>query len=351
MHIAAFVTSHGFGHAARASAVLAALLRLRPSARIDLFTTVPPWFFFQSLPRGAVRYHLALVDPGLLQKTPFREDIPATLRLYRDLYPVTLRRLDGWARRLRSFGCSAVLCDIAPLGILAAERTGLPSILVENFTWDWILGAAPGAAPARRLLHDAFSRATLRIRARPACGPVRGTARVPPIARTPKLSRRRVRDALAIPAGSPMILMTLAQGARWIERDRTCTFVLAGRSALPAPRHPRVRVLRPHAFYHPDLIHAADAVAGKIGYSTLAEACVAGTPFGFIPRDSFRESAVLERHLRGRRLGVRIEQERFERGDWSRELEELLACRRAPEPNGAAAAAGLLLEAAEGYRT
>ena len=29
-------------------------------------------------------------------------------------------------------------------------------------------------------------------------------------------------------------------------------------------------------FYHPDLIHAADVVVGKLGYSTLAEAWAAG---------------------------------------------------------------------------
>lgn len=341
MHIAAFVTSHGFGHAARASAVLAALLRLRPETRIDLFTTVPRWFFDQSLPRAAVRYHRALVDPGLIQKTVFREDVPATLRLYRDLYPPAPRRLDALARRIR--GCRAVLCDIAPLGILAAERAGLPSVLVENFTWDWILGAVPGALPARRFLRDAFSRAGVRIRARPACGPDRGTARVPPIARTPRLSRRRVREALGIPSRAPMVLVTSIQAARWVDADSRCFFVLAGRSSMPPVRHPRVRALAPDAFYHPDLINAADAVAGKIGYSTLAEACVTGTPFGFVPRDSFRESAVLERHLRGR--GVRIEQNRFERGDWARELEALLVCRPAPEPNGAEAAARLILGA------
>ena len=57
--------------------------------------------------------------------------------------------------------------------------------------------------------------------------------------------------------------------------------------------------LLPHrsGFFHPDLVQAADAVVGKIGYSTLAETCRARIPYGFVPRAGFRESAVLGRWL------------------------------------------------------
>ena len=49
MHrIAYFITPHGFGHAARASAVMNAVSDIAPSVSFDIFTTVPKWFFEDS---------------------------------------------------------------------------------------------------------------------------------------------------------------------------------------------------------------------------------------------------------------------------------------------------------------
>jgi UDP-N-acetylglucosamine:LPS N-acetylglucosamine transferase len=52
-----------------------------------------------------------------------------------------------------------------------------------------------------------------------------------------------------------------------------------------------------HNFFHPDLVHASDLVAGKVGYSTIAEVYSAQIPFLFIPRKNFRESEYLERFI------------------------------------------------------
>ena len=42
--IAWFVSPHGFAHAARASAVITAMLARRPGLRFDLYTSLPSWF-------------------------------------------------------------------------------------------------------------------------------------------------------------------------------------------------------------------------------------------------------------------------------------------------------------------
>ena len=106
-------------------------------------------------------------------------------------------------------------------------------------------------------------------------------------------------------------------------------------------------LLLPHhsSFYHPDLVTAADAVVGKIGYSTLAETCRAGIPYGFVPRAGFRESAVLARWLRGRGRGLRIDPAAFASGAWVRRVPELLAIGRARGrfTDGAREAASLIL--------
>ena len=78
IHITYFVSPHGFGHAARASAVMEALHRINPAICFDIYTTVPRWFFQESL-SGPYAYSTMLTDVGLVQQTPFQENLPATL--------------------------------------------------------------------------------------------------------------------------------------------------------------------------------------------------------------------------------------------------------------------------------
>ena len=56
MRIAYFVTPHGFGHAARAAAVMVALQEIDPAIQFDIFTQVPRWFFQDSLVRDVHYY-------------------------------------------------------------------------------------------------------------------------------------------------------------------------------------------------------------------------------------------------------------------------------------------------------
>ena len=48
MKYAFFVTSHGFGHASRASAVMDALSLRDPQARFEIFSGTPEWLFLDS---------------------------------------------------------------------------------------------------------------------------------------------------------------------------------------------------------------------------------------------------------------------------------------------------------------
>ncbi len=47
--IAYFISPHGFGHAARAAAVMEATYEMDPAIRFEIFTQVPRWFFHDSL--------------------------------------------------------------------------------------------------------------------------------------------------------------------------------------------------------------------------------------------------------------------------------------------------------------
>ena len=134
LRIGCCITPHGFGHAARAAAVVEAVGRQVP-VELVVVTSVPKWFFTDSL-SVPFQYCPLTTDIGLIQTNSLCEDLPATIRALDSFYPVSRERVVRLIQLF--FGCDLILCDIAPLGIVAAQGLGIPSVLIENFTWDWI---------------------------------------------------------------------------------------------------------------------------------------------------------------------------------------------------------------------
>ncbi len=94
-------------------------------------------------------------------------------------------------------------------------------------------------------------------------------------------------------------------------------------------------------------MQAADAILGKAGYGSVAEALVHGTRFLTLPRRDFREIPLLEAGLARHGCALRLPREDFEAGRWRAPLDALFA-RPAPLPapasNGAEVLAQALLE-------
>jgi hypothetical protein len=215
--VAVFVSPHGYGHAARACALMQALSDLGAAARFEILTLVPEWFFTSSLtcPFG---YHAVLTDIGLVQRTPLAEDLDATLKRLEEFLPFDEALLEGLVRRFERLGCRFVICDISPLGLAAARKAGIPSILIENFTWDWIYEpyakSRPGFSRVIGLLTKLFGLATSRIQTEPVCRPEPRFPSVAPLSRAPREPRAAVRARLGLPSEAPMVLVTMG-GLPW----------------------------------------------------------------------------------------------------------------------------------------
>ncbi len=356
-NIAFFISPHGFGHASRSCAVIDAVQRRSPGARFELFTTVPEWFFELSLDQP-VGYHPVMTDLGLVQKNSLEEDLPETVRRLRAWIPFREQQLDELATAVTDAGCELVVCDVSPLGLAVARHAAKPSLLIENFTWDWIYRgyatAEPALAEIAALLSEIFDGADQRIQTEPLCQPVDGALQVPPVARPRREDRDSVRRRLRIPPEAPVVMVTMG-GVEWtydgiearlaqMPGDRW--LVVPG--ASQEPRHLGRAILLPHRsdFYHPDLIHAADAVIGKLGYSTVAEVYDAGLPFGYVPRPIFPESPPVEAWVRDHLPCRRIDAESFVSWGWLDEIDPLLELPRGQidPPGGADTIAQRLLE-------
>jgi isopentenyldiphosphate isomerase len=337
VHIACFVSSHGFGHAARSSAVMNAIYEQWPYVYFEIFTETPEWFFSQSL-QAPFACHQVKTDVGLVQTSALRFDLNKTIAALDVFLPFENQILDELADILHKRDCQLIIADISPLGIAVGRRAGITSVLIENFTWDWIYDAYQAAD--RRLaghaayLAEIFAAADHHIQTDPVCDSKTAAFRAPPIARSPGRPPDETRERLGLSAKDKMVLITMGgipETFSFLDRldrfDPEIHFVAPGAFA-ELPVHGRklnqVTLLpRASAFYHPDLVHAADAVVGKIGYSTLAEVCCAGVPFGYIPRQDFRESAVLGAYVQEKMRGLPISEEAFISGDWLHCVHEL----------------------------
>lgn len=330
---------------------MAAIVSRMPDVRFDIYTRVPRWFFEGSL-RGGFSYHSLVTDVGLVQETALEADISATVRALREFLPFDERRITELAARLQKMHTDLVMCDIAPLGIAAARTAGIPSLLIENFTWDWIYEAYraenAGIEPYIRYLRDRFAEADHHVQTEPICNPSDVDITVPPIRRSPRASPEVIRRQLDIPLDASVVLITMG-GVPWqytfleyLASYPDVYFVVPGVAASrPAPEN--VRLLpRDADVYHPDLIEASDVVIGKAGYSTVAEVYHAGLPFGYVLRPAFRESSVMEAFIEEHMYGIALEAAAFADGRWLRRLSALLAlprtCRR--RPNGDEEVAG-----------
>lgn len=333
-NLAFFITSHGFGHASRASAVINALASINKQYSFTIVTSIPEWFLQRSL-EVPFEYLRLETDVGLIQQSPMHENLEATFQTLDSFYPISDENIHFIGRLLKRNNVSAVCCDIAPMGIEIGRALDLPSILIENFTWDWILSGYPEYR--KRLqshinyFEDVFTTADLHLQAQPNCNIVDTATTVEPISRKPRSTVEHTRDELNVDINEPLVMITMGgikdstdYLAQLSDYDRYRFLIPGGGDEYTADGN---LILLPHhsRFYHPDLIRASDAIVGKLGYSTLAEVYHADIPFLYVPRPTFPESPPMEAFVNEHMISRRIDSNTFKSCNWVEHLPEVLS--------------------------
>ena len=349
--IAFFISPHGFGHAARAASVMEALAEIESPILFDIFTTVPAWFFNHSNTFD-FRYHSLLTDIGLVQMNPFQEDLPATVQHLKNFLPFDQAQIAPVAEKIRHMQSELVICDIAPMGLLIAREADVPSVLIENFTWDWIYQGfeEAGLHEFNQYLQSIFAKATCHIQTQPICNPAAVDFTAGPASRKIKTPSGEIRQRLGISASGKVIIITaggVPKNYGFIEKLKTQTathFIIPGASNSVHIQDNLILLPENSEFFHPDLVNACDAVIGKAGYSTIAEVYQAGIPFGYSARAHYRESEPLVSFIENKMHGFAIGQSEFNNGDWIHRIADLLALPRVQRntSNGAGQIAGFI---------
>jgi len=348
-NICCFISPHGFGHATRTIAVLEALHKLVPDLHAHLFSTVQEALFTPlSLP---YTYRQITTDIGLIQTTALSVSKRLTTHALESLIPFAPDIVTRCMTECKS--SRLIVCDISVLGIIIGKRLGIPSVLVENFTWDWIYSRLSEPAPALARVSDYFSnlygQADYRIQTEPVCRSVLCDLTSYPVARSIKSSAAQTRAALGA-QGRKIVLITMGgiphelPFISLLKNYPEYLFVLAGQSRPGSYGDNVMMLLSDSGFHHPDLINAAHLLVCKTGYSTIAECTQTATPVCAVSRSDFAESAVLEKFIRQQLNGTTIEQNEFNSGSWLDKLPHLQTSRSRFPQNGADQIASFLAQ-------
>jgi hypothetical protein len=330
--------------------------RLNREVEFHVYAKTPRWFFEDSL-SGPWKYHPLLTDIGFVQKNPLEIDLPETLSRLDRFYPADPAVVADLAYAVSKRRCGLIVCDIAPLGIEVAKAAGIPSVLIENFTWDWLYEhyrhREPGLSRHIHHLGKLFRGADFHVQTEPVCRREDADLVTGPVNRKTTMSRSEVRGRLGISSREKMVLLTMGgirdrnDSLELLEALQKVRFIVPGASTRAAKQKGNLTLL-PHRsdYFHPDLVAASDALVGKVGYSTLAETYGGGVPFGYIVRRDCRESQVLVSFVKTNMRGMLIAEEEFYNGAWVSRLDDLLALPRVPRKalKGAGEIAGFLLK-------
>jgi hypothetical protein len=320
--VVAYVSGHGFGHAAREVEILR---RLPADIPLVVKSASPEWFWRQEV-RRPFEFVADAFDVGCVQHDSIRIDNSATLAAWQAVDARNREREGAEAEDLRRRGARVVVSDVAAFPLVLADRLGIPAVLIANFTWADIyaefIGEEPGFAAVVEDLTEQYRRTTLCL----------DTDLALPMPYLPRKERVGLvcrpghprRDELlahlgpAAAVGKRLALVYLGSWGYPLAYERLESFRDWHFLSLDAPPVPVANwsVVPRDLMGHPDMVASVDLVVSKPGYGIVAECLSLGTPFLYCPRPGFAEYAAMDAVLSAWPGGLPVSQEAFLSLEW-----------------------------------
>jgi len=344
--IAFYISGHGFGHASRQIEIINALGALRPDITLVVRTSAARWLFDRTVRVPIVLVH-GECDTGVVQIDSLRLDEPETIRRAAEFYAGLDARVRSETELLAAHEVRFVVSDAPPLACAAAAAANIPSVVVSNFTWDWIyegygaaLEAAPDLLPAVRAAYRHAS-AAWRMPMHGGFATFDEIVDIPFVARHARYDRDPVRRTLNLPVDRPLVLSSFGgYGVNGLDVTRLDCLddygvILTHRTAddridAPSGIHQISEAdLYGSGLHYEDLVAACDVVATKPGYGIIAECIANRTGILYTSRGRFVEYDVMVREMpRFLRCG-HIDHDDLFGGRWRRSLDAII---HAPPP-------------------
>lgn len=357
-----YVSGHGFGHASREIEVINAVAPRLPGWEIVVRSAASRWLFDRTA-RPPVTLLDSPCDTGVVQFDSLRLHEDETIRAADAFYAQLPHLVAHELTYLRRHDARLVVSDAPPLACAAAAAHGIPSVVLSNFTWDWIykayaapLATAPHLIPT---MEDAYRHAAAAWRL-PLHGGFETFDRVidvPFVARHATLPRDEVRRRLGLPVDARLALSSFGgyglQGFDLAALDCTDGWqvVVTGRGGAPVQVPRCVQFIDDNAVYdkgmlYEDLVAAVDVVVTKPGYGIVSECIANRTALLYTSRGRFAEYDVMVEQMPRFLRCEYIDLESLLAGRWRESLDRVSRKPPAPErpdTNGAEVIAGMIL--------
>ena len=296
--VAFYISGHGFGHASRQVEIINALGRRHPGVAIFVRSSATRWLLERTL-KVPFELDTRPADTGVIQLDSLQLDARATMATAARFYTGFDTRVAEESRLLQNRDVRFVVSDAPPLGCAAAHHVGVPSVVVSNFTWDWIYEAYAGEHPHANevieTIQSAYARATAAWRL-PMHGdfiPFEKVVDVPFVARHSRRAPEQTRAHLGLSPDKRLVLSSFGRyGVNSLDLDAV---------QLPAGWE-IVRGLDQTEIYdaglsYEDLVRAVDVVVTKPGYGIVSECIANDTPLVYTSRGVFPEYDVFVREM------------------------------------------------------
>jgi L-arabinokinase len=295
--VAFYISGHGFGHAARQIEVINAFARRRPDVGIFLRTPVAGWLLDRTL-TAPFELDDRPCDTGVVQIDSLRLDPAATIGQAQEFYTTLEARAAAEAELLRARGVRFVVADAPPLGCAAAAHTGIPSVVVSNFTWDWIyaeyreyLESAPALIPTIQAAYR-LADAAWRLPMHGGFETLQSITDVPFVARHATRAPSDTRARLRLPLDRKLVLPSFGgYGVAGIDLSS-----LDIDASWHVVRVPDASIYTAGLRYE-DLVRAVDVVLTKPGYGIISECIANDTAMVYTSRGRFVEYPLLAREM------------------------------------------------------
>ncbi|NLL14503.1 MAG: hypothetical protein GX267_13955 [Fibrobacter sp.] len=321
MHIAYFITSHGYGHGVRTTAIANCF---SADVKITFRTLLPERFFSEELNR---QYSVqeARYDCGCLQSDGVTVDINATLDCYRKIAHNNRENLKKEIRWCAEQKVDLIVSDITPFAFEIAKHSNIPSVAVTNFTWYDIyaqyLSSSPSFKPYLEEILEQYSYADLCIALQPSMEMnfFRKKTEVPVTGRIGRNRRDDVLSHYKIDNNKKLGLIYTGDfgmnSANWQKLNCFSDWEFLGLYQLPT-NPSNFHLLDKKNFPYQDLVSSVDCVISKIGYGVVSECFLNGTPLIYLPRKHFAEYPVLEKAVQKWGMGYCLSQEQYYSLQW-----------------------------------
>jgi hypothetical protein len=342
-HLLVALSPHGYGHTTQTAPVLNALRERLPELRITVRSSVPPQLL-QARIHGAFDYLPVASDFGMRMASAVDVRADASAQAYAELHQDWERKVDDEAAQLAALAPDLILANIPYLTLAGAARAGIPAYGLCSLNWADIYAHYCGHHPAATTVHAhmlaAYNSAAAILQTAPAMPMENITRRraIGPVAHLGRNRRGEIDALLHVSARERLVV--IAPGGIELR--------------LPVddwPRLPGVRWLVPRAWniqhadavaleslnmHFTDILRSCDALIGKPGYGSFAEAACNGTPVLYIKRHDWPEEPYLIDWLQRHGRCLEIERGALARGDIHESLRTLwdMPTPIAPAPTG-----------------